>query len=239
MTRHDTVWQQAAIAERFLGVRAAIPYALDHARILRDLLRTGRSIERFLDVGCGGGFFTEAVRADWPEAEAVMIDFSGPMLREAQAHVASPKQIYERDLADPAWAAGVGRMDAVVSGFAIHHLPDPTKRDIYRQTHRLLNPGGWFVNIEHVASASPLGTELFDRHIVDVRHEHLARENPAITREQVEQQYDDHCDEQADILVPVEDQCDWLRELGFADVDCYFKCYGIAIFGGRRRDDPV
>ncbi len=36
------------------------------------------------------------------------------------------------------------------------------------------------------------------------------------------------------ILALVEDQCDWLREIGFSDVDCFFKLFEVAIFGGRK-----
>jgi len=32
----------------------------------------------------------------------------------------------------------------------------------------------------------------------------------------------------------VESQLDWLRELGFADVDCFFKAFELAVFGGRK-----
>jgi hypothetical protein len=26
----------------------------------------------------------------------------------------------------------------------------------------------------------------------------------------------------------------WLREIGYVDVDCYFKSFEFAVFGGRR-----
>jgi len=35
-------------------------------------------------------------------------------------------------------------------------------------------------------------------------------------------------------LTPVEQQCGWLREIGFNDIDCFFKLFEIAIFGGRK-----
>jgi hypothetical protein len=41
-------------------------------------------------------------------------------------------------------------------------------------------------------------------------------------------------DKAANILAPVEAQCDWLREIGYEDVDCYFKVLELAVFGGRR-----
>ena len=35
-------------------------------------------------------------------------------------------------------------------------------------------------------------------------------------------------------MASVEDQCEWLREIGFADVDCFFKVFELAVFGGRK-----
>ncbi len=32
----------------------------------------------------------------------------------------------------------------------------------------------------------------------------------------------------------VEEQCAWLRAIGFVEVDCYYKLLGFAVFGGRR-----
>ena len=38
----------------------------------------------------------------------------------------------------------------------------------------------------------------------------------------------------ANILAPVELQCRWLREIGYEEVDGYFRIYELAVFGGRR-----
>ena len=37
------------------------------------------------------------------------------------------------------------------------------------------------------------------------------------------QQYYNRHDKNANILTLVEIQCQWLREIGFTDVDCFFK----------------
>lgn len=34
--------------------------------------------------------------------------------------------------------------------------------------------------------------------------------------------------------VPMEVQLDWLRELGFSDVECFWKYLNLAIFGGAQ-----
>lgn len=239
MNRKDRIWQDQEVASGFLDVRTAFPYASDHAGFVRDLLATGRDVRRFLDVGCGAGFFTQAVHARWPEAQAVMVDFSEAMLDEVERGAIGPHETRQIDLMDRDWADGLGRFDAVVSGFAIHHLPDERKRAVYADLRAMLDPGGWFVHVEHVASASPLGNRLFDRHIGDALFAAARRLDPAITRAQATAKFDDRIDADANILAPVEDQCDWLRGLGFVDVDCFFKCYEVAIFGGRVPDGEV
>ena len=57
--------------------------------------------------------------------------------------------------------------DVVVSGFSIHHQPDPIKRRIYADIYDLLAPGGIFLNLEHVASASRWGEVQFEAYFID------------------------------------------------------------------------
>jgi hypothetical protein len=35
-------------------------------------------------------------------------------------------------------------------------------------------------------------------------------------------------------LALVDVQCGWLREIGFQDVDCFFKVFELALLGGRK-----
>ena len=41
-------------------------------------------------------------------------------------------------------------------------------------------------------------------------------------------------DKKENILARVEMQCDWIREIGYSDVDCFFKVFELALFGGRK-----
>jgi len=50
--------------------------------------------------------------------------------------------------------------------------------------------------------------------------------------DQVRREFMERPDRAANILVPVEEQCRWLREIGFRDVDCFWKYFELAIFGG-------
>ncbi len=141
------------------------------------------------------------------------------------------------DFATPSWVKGFEAekpFDVIVSGFAIHHQPDARKRRLYAEIYGLLKAGGVFLNLEHVSSATPAGGALFDSFFVD----HLLRfhrdRTPGKTRREVEEDYYQRPDKKENLLASVESQCQWLRRIGFGDVDCFFKVFELALFGGRK-----
>ncbi len=123
------------------------------------------------------------------------------MLRAAGERFADDEHIelVEHDLAEPLPA--LGRFDAVVSSMAIHHLEHERKSSLYGEVFDLLEPGGVFANFEHVASPTHRLHVAFFAAI----GEPLEDEDPS------------------DRLLDVESQLVWLREIGFDDVDCYWK----------------
>jgi ubiquinone/menaquinone biosynthesis C-methylase UbiE len=165
---------------------------------------------RVLDLGCGDGRLSELVLAARPGVEEIVaVDCSPPMLELARERFASEPRVkvVEGDLRET--IARWGRADLVLSGFAIHHLEDERKQDLFAEAARLLGPGGAFVNLEVVASASA------------ARHaEFLA----AIGRT---------ADDPEDRLATVEDQLAWMRIAGFADADCLWRWRGFAVLVGR------
>jgi ubiquinone/menaquinone biosynthesis C-methylase UbiE len=233
--RADRVWQTSAVAARYLeGVRGAIPLAGEQIDILLRLLAACGPVSRFLDLGCGDGILSAAILERFSQAGAVLVDFSEPMLEAARRRLARPDiEILNLDYGVPAWTRSVAArrpFDAVVSGYSIHHQPDARKREIYGEILRLLRPGGIFVNLEHVSSPSDWVAALNDELVVD----HLHRWQPHKSRAEVAEAYRGRPDRAANILAPAEVQCEWLRELGFTDVDCYLKVMELAVFGGRR-----
>jgi tRNA (cmo5U34)-methyltransferase len=185
-----------------------IPYRDVAEGILLDALPD--RVERILDLGTGDGRMLALVRKLHPEAYGVGVDSSAPMLRLAAKRFVDQTlvEVIEHDLKHP--LGGLGHFDAVVSALAIHHLEDERKRALFGEIHALLVPGGVFVNLDLVTSATVEQHELFRR---------------AIGRPQ-----DDPTDRLADLC----EQQSWLRDAGFTAVDCHFKWLELALVVGRR-----
>jgi tRNA (cmo5U34)-methyltransferase len=239
MSTPGGVWQQEEVVTGFIDERRKLIPLFDVQEDLtrRLITRGGRDVRRFVDVGAGDGGFAELLLDLYPQSSGVLVDFSEPMLAAARDRLAGKPGRWEiamADLASPDWLCMLPEgehFDAVVSRLAIHHLPDERKRALYAEAFELLEPGGIFLNWEHVETAGladGLFDEFFRERMIEAEQE---REHPR-PPEEVVRSYDDATDD--DILRDPESQCDWLREIGFEKVDVYFKLPGLAIFGGCR-----
>jgi tRNA (cmo5U34)-methyltransferase len=235
-----TVWQSKELVKKWLsGVRSAIPMQRERLDVMLRLLQAnGRPIERFLDIGCGDGVLGAAVLTRWPAAHGVFLDFSEAMLTAARDKLTDGGHDFLLvDYGDPVWTARVtphAPYDAIVSGFSIHHQHDARKRQIYAEVFDLLAPGGIFINIEHVASATPWGETLFNEEFIDALFAYHQTSGSMQTRQAVADEFYNRPDKVANILAPLETQLAWLREIGFTDVDCYSKHFELCLFGGRK-----
>ena len=237
----DEVWKLPAIVNRYLSYRAAIPMAAEQIGVMMAILKaSGQPLESFLDLGCGDGILGATVLGEFPSARGLLADFSEPMLQQARVQLKdyADQLVFENlDYGQPGWVKTMQSytpFDAVVSGYSIHHQPDTRKRQVYREIFSLLSPGGWFVNIEHVSSAARLNIDLFENHYVAARYAIEQQEGGTREFEQIAEEYKNRPDKAANILASVELQCDWLREIGYEEVDCYFRIYELAVFAGRK-----
>lgn len=242
----DEVWKLPGIFSRFLSYREAIPMAQEQIGVMMSILKTREQpIENFIDLGCGDGILGAAILGEYPSTRGVLVDFSEPMLEQAREQLKDyeGQLVFENlDYGDAAWVNQIqahGPFDAVVSGYSIHHQPDARKREVYQEIFSLLKPGGWFINIEHVSSLAQLNIDLFEHHYVSARYAMEQRDGGTRTFDQLAEEYKNRPDKSANILAPTELQCDWLREIGYEEVDCYFRIFELAVFGGRRPQKSV
>lgn len=202
------LWQSPEHALDYLRRADSIPHRVEGEATLLEFLP--EETHRILDLGSGGGRLLSLVRACRPNAQFVALDFSPAMLETLSAQFAGDPSIaivahdLEKTLPE------LGRFDAVVSSFAIHHVPHARKRSLYSEIFEVLLPGGVFCNLEHVASATPALHRSFLKAIA--------------------------CDEEdpSNKLLDLETQLAWLREIGFAEVDCHWKWRELALLVGQR-----
>jgi len=235
------IWQDREVAKAFLDERSLI--IPDRPRQLEVMLRVLRfhcpQLRRILDLGAGDAILLATFLEAFPGSSGIAVDFSPLMLENARRRLApfgKRAMTVEADLGSPAWGDALGKetFDAVVSSFAIHHLPDERKRTLYQEIYGRLSKGGVFLNCEHVASSTPNVEKLFDDAMTTHLYQRRTEKGENVTPESVRRDFMERPDRAANILMLVEDQCAWLREIGFRDVDCFWKYFELAIFGGAK-----
>jgi tRNA (cmo5U34)-methyltransferase len=239
MDEQHSKWQTKEIADTFVeGVRGAIPGAKLQLEVISKILSAWCPQPcRILDLGCGDGILGRMLLEEYPGAHVIFADFSEPMLDKLRRKISDNQRamIINVDFATSDWAKGVESekpFDIIISGFAIHHQTDERKKGLYAEIYGLLSNGGIFLNLDQVSSATPSINELFDSFFLDhIRQFHEnARLN--ITMQEIEDAF--FQDKKENIPAPVEAQCQWLRDIGFKEVDFFFKIFELALFGGRK-----
>jgi tRNA (cmo5U34)-methyltransferase len=204
------LWPSADHSLEYLQRADSIPHRGEGEAALLEFLPV--QIGRVLDVGSGGGRLLAMVKAARPAARCVALDFSPTMLQVLRNNFGGEAgtTVVEHDFARV--LPQLGSFDAVVSSFAIHHVPHERKRSLYGEIFGLLNPGGVFLNLEHVASPS-----------LTLHHKFLdALGNTPET------------EDLSNKLLDFEVQLAWLRQIGFVDVDCHWKWRELALLAGAK-----
>jgi tRNA (cmo5U34)-methyltransferase len=180
--------------------------------------------KRILDLGAGTGLLARMVAGAQPQAQLTLLDGAPAMLDQARGVLGDGADYVVADLADP---LPEGPWCAIVSALAIHHLEHPEQAELLRRVHAALAPGGIFVNAEQVEGPTPALSEAY----ADWHHRRVleAGGSEAEWEAAVERM-------RADRRVPVGTFLGWLRDAGFADVDCLFKDHRFAVMVGRRAE---
>lgn len=115
--------------------------------------------------------------------------------------------------------------DVAVSSLALHHLvSEDDKIKFYKKIYSCLSPGGVFYNADVILGSSPH----LQKRYMEKWHEYM---NLQVSVEEIEQKWiPQHYDE--DHPSKLTNQLDWLRNLGFAEVDILWKYFNFAVYGG-------
>jgi tRNA (cmo5U34)-methyltransferase len=204
-------WKSVEHSLSYLARADKLPHRVEGEQVMMDLIPLGA--KRVLDLGSGDGRLISLFRMRRPSFEGVALDYSETMLDAARRRFAADNRIkvvahdFNRPL--PSW---LGQFDVIMSGFAIHHCTHERKRELYHELFEHLNNNGIFCNLEHVASPTAVLHQAF-LSAIDCTPETEDRSNK---------------------LLDVQTQLQWLGEVGFKDVDCYWKWLELALLAGRK-----
>lgn len=186
---------------------------------------------KVLDLGCGDGLFIQELLKSFSPAKVMLVDGSNEMLDAAKERLSEAtnllfSQASFQDLLsnDPINET----FDFIYSSLAIHHLPFEEKKNLYAYIYNHLSTGGCFVHYDVVVPP----TEKLEKCYLSIWRQWI-KEHPAIKKRKaligIPEEYKDNKDNMPDTL---DSQLSAMEEIGFKDVDCYFK-YGIfSLFGG-------
>ena len=232
-------WANAEFGKEYID--NADIYIVERRRLLEILksfyrhFLSERGQNRILDLGCGDGIITHGLLKIDDSISATLIDGSEDMLNKARERLkevkniqyihASFQELLEKDILN-------SKFNFIVSSMAIHHLTMEGKRSLFRKIHSYLNGGGYFVNIDVVlAPTDPLDIwymELWQEWMDEKKALLDIKGEPSTD---IVKRYKDLEENKPNTLNA---QLNAMKEIGFKDVDCFYK-YGIfTIFGGKK-----
>lgn len=181
---------------------------------------------KVLDLGCGTGTITKALKEMFPNAEVTCLDLAENMVEMAKIKLNEYNDIdyvigdfYDYNFSE--------NYDVTVSSLALHHLvTDEDKIEFYKKIYDALTTRGIFLNADVV-----LGSNSYMRKLYVAKWKEFM--NQSVSMKEIEEKWIPKA-EAEDHPAKLIDHIDWLREIGFEDVDVVWKHYHLAVYGGYK-----
>ena len=213
-------WQSAEYVDRWAGEDVVGRMLETPRRVSIALVQdAGIDVRHVVDLGSGEGPFLADCLRSFRSARGTWLDSSGPMLERARESLAEfgDRVTFAVAPAEELEQAGVEPADLVVSSRALHHLTPDELAGAYRAVRGLLNPGGWFFNLDHVGSAGD-----WEQRYRRVRDQFTGRR-----REKLQPHRED------EPLHPVSDHLLLLERAGFEALDVPWRMLYTALIAAR------
>lgn len=209
-------------------IRKAVPGYDDLFAVAKELIpfQPDDTVD-VLDLGAGTGLFSFQVLERCPRGRFVLWDVADKMLETARERFRDVPDQFRYVADDYRNLSDTGSFDLVISSLSIHHLADEEKKELFRNIYGVLRQPGLFINIDLIRGPTPWLEELYCRDWYEKMRRAGAPEEEIRAGIERRNAYD------RDALM--EDQLSWLREAGFADVDCVYRNYKMGLFLGMKR----
>jgi len=177
-----------------------------------------------LDLGAGTGLLSFFVASVFNNAEVTLIDIAEKMLAQAKSTLSSLPNKFNYLAADYSSCQFEQKFDVVISALSIHHLTELQKIQLFKNIYNHLSPDGIFINADQVQGETAQ---------IDQRYREIwikqVQEN-GVTATELEAAFERM---KEDKMSTLKSQLQWLQEADFIEVNCWYKNYSFAVFGGR------
>lgn len=206
-----------------------IPCLEDLYRITSDLATVTGPQPKILDLGAGTGLLTSYLHDRYPNGHFTLLDLSEEMLEVARSRMNNDSLNNDSNFSyivgDYLKHDFEGTFDIVISSLSIHHLEHHDKEFLYQKIYQHLNPGGVFINADQVLGLHPANEEEYQRNWMEkIDVGSLSESEKKIILDRMK----------LDNPASLQENLKWLEEIGFKDVDVYYKYYNFVVFYGKK-----
>ncbi len=181
---------------------------------------------RVLDLGCGTGTVTKNLKEKFKKAEIICLDIAENMIKTAKIKLKGYNNVnyvigdfYDYDFSES--------YDIIVSSLALHHLAtDEDKKEFYKKIYSALAQGGVFLNADVVLGSDNHMQKLY----INKWKEFMKL---TVSVKEIEEKWIPKA-EAEDHPAKLIDHIDWLRDIGFKNVDVIWKYYHLAVYCGYK-----
>ena len=178
-----------------------------------------------IDLGCGTGTVARKIQNAFPYAKISCLDIAENMIKLAQKKSGEKIDCFVSDFYEFTFDK---KYDVIVSSLALHHLAgDEDKKMFYQKIYSALNKNGVFYNADVVLGSNE---HLQEQYMAKWK----AFMNKNVSLEEIENKWlvNYRTEDRPTSLM---NHVNWLKDIGFNDIDVVWKYYNYAVYGGCRK----
>ena len=177
-------------------------------------------VSHVLDLGSGHGAYLELFLRSFPDAKGTWVDSSAAMEELARERLAEFGDRVTFVLGD------LQRLDelelrpaqVIVASRVLHHFSPESLAQVYRAVHDLVDPGGFFFNLDHVGAPGDW----------EQRYRRIRPQFTGARKQKLKPHRHDYP------LAPVEDHLAWADAAGFRPVDVPWRTLYTALMAAPK-----
>ncbi len=185
-----------------------------------------RQDSEVIEIGCGTGITTLSLLLARQDIAITAVDNEPTMLNQARSNLApwleqGRLRLLENDALSYLSALPEAGVDCIASGYVVHNFQEGYRRRVLEEIHRVLKPGGAFINGDRYA----LDDTLAHTRLTQEEARQWFRSFAAMNRYDLLEQWIIHLfsDESADRIMRLGPSLACMKQIGFDPVEVRFR----------------